>query len=51
MPQLSNDQLIQGLEENKHPEIAKALAEKLDGEDGEDKPRTMNERIREAGGR
>jgi len=48
--QVTDKQLLQALEENKHPEIAKALAAKLEPE-GDEAPKDMNAAIRGATGR
>jgi hypothetical protein len=47
---VSDEQLVEGLAENGHPDIAEALAAKLEPE-GDEAPPNMNQRIRSAAGR
>jgi len=48
--QLTNEQVIAALTENGHRDIAEALAAKL-GEEDDEAPKDMNQRIRSAAGR
>jgi hypothetical protein len=47
---VSNEQLVEGLTENGHRDVAELLEAKLEPE-GDEQPRDMNQRIRSAAGR
>jgi hypothetical protein len=49
--QLTDEQVLEALEENGHREVAQALADKLEGREQPEQSTDMNSRIRAATGR